>query len=586
MTGRDLPAALPPGFHEIWRALSAADAEASSRQVLARELGLSTHTIQRILVDGDVPDLLSTRNLRVIRAWVRIITRLAHRFGRDPRAWVETAGVAWDESVAALVEDTLGGLAPRAGAPLSDAAPDGRPRAMRVSVSGYRMPDEIRVGVSARGALGLVVASSGRPFLETYTARLVGVIEPQCRVRFAAADTGDIGEVLSGENPEADMMAGVAATLAGSIAGVDFVSLPGLKMKLSALCLRKRDQEALPPAWYEATSPAMSADTRFLVAGDREAVRFLKGQCGVPEERLIIRDQTGPEDIAEMLVRESSLWESSMHRRRWVILVGSEDVCDLVESALEERGDVMGAYSVERPAGDALDYPAYQVAIALPAWRRELRDLLEAATRFDMFGSGAAHTARLFAEMVAAGFTWRNMGNLINPCLTRGPNVVYDFPLAGSVFRSVFSRELIRMLVEGIGEALTAREVFRTPAAISAQAGYLAAQHAMNLMPPAWKAAAGVAEAGAGSLIGPGLLRVPAGHCQSCTASLLDEGHRGASDRYCRICSDETGALRPRAEVAEVMADLFARWHGALDRAEALRQAREFMEHMPAWCKN
>ena len=35
-----------------------ADAESPSRNALAKRLGVSTHTIQRILVDGDVPELV------------------------------------------------------------------------------------------------------------------------------------------------------------------------------------------------------------------------------------------------------------------------------------------------------------------------------------------------------------------------------------------------------------------------------------------------------------------------------------------------------------------------------------------------
>jgi predicted DNA-binding protein (UPF0251 family) len=91
MAQNQVPDSLPAGFREIWEALRVADDESPSRQVLARRLGISTHTVQRILVDGDVPDLAATTNTRVLRAWVRIITRLAHAFGRDGRAWVEAA---------------------------------------------------------------------------------------------------------------------------------------------------------------------------------------------------------------------------------------------------------------------------------------------------------------------------------------------------------------------------------------------------------------------------------------------------------------------------------------------------------------
>jgi hypothetical protein len=179
----------------------------------------------------------------------------------------------------------------------------------------------------------------------------------------------------------------------------------------------------------------------------------------------------------------------------------------------------------------------------------------------------------------------RNLGNLINPSVSNGPHILDDFA-TGGVFRDVLCHELVRTLETEIDEAIYSRGMFVTREAVTAQARYLAAQHARNLVPAAWhenldRVAPRPVREPEGDL-----LRVPARHCLSCSASLLDEHHRGVSDRYCRICSDEKGTLRPRAEVEGIIADWFEHWHGGLDHRDAVRQARDFMERMPAWCNN
>lgn len=95
------PKGLPPGFRPIWAVLRAADEAAESRAVLSKRLGVSTHTIQRILVDGDVPHFGKRVGPRQSLAWARTITRLAVRLGAKPRSWIESAGIAWTEEVAA-----------------------------------------------------------------------------------------------------------------------------------------------------------------------------------------------------------------------------------------------------------------------------------------------------------------------------------------------------------------------------------------------------------------------------------------------------------------------------------------------------
>jgi hypothetical protein len=313
---------------------------------------------------------------------------------------------------------------------------------------------------------------------------------------------------------------------------------------------------------------------------------FLRGQCGIAEESLIVRDTQDPEEAAEILLRESSLWESSMHQVRWVMLVGDEETCYAVRRALERRRDVIRDYTIDRPGGTPEDFPAYQVAVALHVRSREIRDLIRGATHLDLFGSAAAHTAGLYAEVIAAGFMVRNLGNLINPAVSYGPHILDDFPAAAGTFYDVFCRELVGLLRERIAEALDARGLFKTPEAVKAQAGYLAAQHARNLIPRVWEESLDRPASRRAGESDRGVLKVPAVHCLSCSASLLDEGHRGASDRYCRVCSDDRGNLKPREDVLDILAEWFESWHGRLDHDEAIRQAGVFMDRMPAWSRN
>ena len=593
MASIEIPESLPAGFREIWRALQEADEQSSSRQALARRLGISTHTIQRILVDGDVPDLAGTSNLRVTRAWVRILTRLAHHLGADTRSWVEAAGVSWCGEVESVVEEATARLTAREAAIRPDLGLEGPGEEVLPQVRGYEFPDEIGVTVAAWGPLGLRVVETDRSYLETYLSRLIHTIRPDCRIRITAADADVNGAVIAAEEGAGHgtrgggrIVAGVTNTLALRMAGLDFVGLPGLKIRLSALALRKKPDRMSPPTWTEAVSPGLWRDNKYLVAQQGLAYHFLRGQCGLTEENLIVRETRDPAEIAETLSREAALWESSIHQERWVILVDDEETCHGVRLALSGRDDVRRDFVVEELQGIPEDFPAYQIGIAVPARDREIRDLLKAATMIDLFGSGRAHTARLYANLIAAGFMRRNLGYLVNPAISYGPHILTDFREADGVFRGALCRALIRLLTIRIDEALSERGVFKTPEAVKAQARYLAHQHALNLVPASWTGDLGRITALPDPVSDRGLLEVPAGHCLSCSGSLLDEGHRGVSDRYCRVCADEGGNLKPREDVREIMAQWFESWHGRMDHDEALRHADIFMNRMPAWCDN
>ena len=74
-------------------------------------------------------------------------------------------------------------------------------------------------------------------------------------------------------------------------------------------------------------------------------------------------------------------------------------------------------------------------------------------------------------------------------------------------------------------------------------------------------------------------------YCNSCTMPLNMPDAKGASDIYCKYCSDETGQLKPRADVERGIAHWLGSWQPSVDADTALVRARHFMNAMPAWAE-
>lgn len=105
------PINLPEEFRDIWKAIAEADEAAASRQVLARKLNISTHTIQRILTDGDVPDFTMPVSKRILHSWTRSITRLAVHFGQDPLEWVKMVKIDPVQRILEVIETEVSRIA-------------------------------------------------------------------------------------------------------------------------------------------------------------------------------------------------------------------------------------------------------------------------------------------------------------------------------------------------------------------------------------------------------------------------------------------------------------------------------------------
>jgi hypothetical protein len=126
--GRDvsqdaMPRGLPKGYARIWRLLQDADRRVGSRHRLAKKLHVSTHTLQRILVDGDVPDTGASLSRRQLLSWVRTVTRIAWGLEEDPLELMEGIGIGLTESVRHAAESEMEKLEGSAAGGTGDAAP-------------------------------------------------------------------------------------------------------------------------------------------------------------------------------------------------------------------------------------------------------------------------------------------------------------------------------------------------------------------------------------------------------------------------------------------------------------------------------
>jgi hypothetical protein len=571
MTENTPPKKLPKGFREVWDALREADERASSRQVLASQLGVSTHTIQRILVDGDVPSFPETRNTRIVHAWVRILTRLAVRLDREPREWIEMAGIAWVDDIPKVSDSALR----RASRPkpqrdivpqLYDPLWDIQDRAKR------NMIPHVRIGLVSYGPFSSPLRSLPASFLNVYATRLLGAIEPAWKSGIQFMEDSEIRTELAKSPPTVHLGLGLLETVHRRRRGLDFLPIPGWRVRLSAASIRRRGENRTPPDWTSAISSSNAGSHEFMVLEGDIAHHFLVGQCGIPAEKLLFRSASGPEDLAATFLKEAR-----RQPERWILLVCDEETCRRTTHMLGRTEGFGEEFVVEEIPGAPEECPSYPLSVAFrggsPAWR----DLLRAATELELFANSYRQTAQLYAELMAAGLFRAIPGQLPSPSDLRAIWRPAHFRLASREFQETLCRQLIGSLQGELASKLRAAGDETSGSGIEGRARMLAVGYAGSLIPEEWK---------------PSLVRAHEGeeggilHCQSCSQSLLDEHNRGVSHRYCRYCADETGHLKPRDEVQHLIAQWFQHWQGDLSDDEAMRRAELYMRALPAWAKN
>jgi hypothetical protein len=70
--------------------------------------------------------------------------------------------------------------------------------------------------------------------------------------------------------------------------------------------------------------------------------------------------------------------------------------------------------------------------------------------------------------------------------------------------------------------------------------------------------------------------------CHSCTAPLSGD-FKGASETYCKYCTDESGNLKSRDEIREGITQWFMGWQPNVTPELARKRADLFMSALPAW---
>jgi hypothetical protein len=581
------PEALPEGYREIWEALAAIDAESPSRQALAQRVGLSTHTIQRILVRGDVPRFPETVNTRIRRAWARIMTRLAFHLGYQPRRWIEAIGIPWDEETRKASDSALRRL-------VSRQAGEGREPLPRASAGipplpGVYLPDLKRIGIVTRPHLSEQLSGYRGSFLEVYAGRLLKAIAPASDLSFRILTEQEAISGLTDSKPTLDLAVGLVETVYRRSLGLEFLTIPGWAMRYKAITIRRASDRRELPAWSEVVRDPDRANALFITPGDDVTAYFLAGQCGIQPERLLVQTASAPAEIARVFHREV---ERRPEAR--VILVTDEADSARVRRDLEQIEGFSGNFTVKELRAADGEYPAYRLGIGLRPGAGGWLELLEAARDDEVFGSSLGRTAQIYSALLASGLSGAGWPG--GPADARPSTALRlaDFSQATDAFREIVCRDLLEYLRSEIAQGLPSLGDPTVQSGAGEAVMLAALARAEQVLPPTWlKTLRAVALQPAGTGV-PRVSGKPAkkvgvgvvGHCRSCSVSLGVPHNRGVSDRYCRFCSDEQGHLKPRDQVQRLIAQWFKGWQGDLSRDEAMRRAGLFMQAMPAWCNN
>jgi hypothetical protein len=518
------PASLPRAYLAIWRALKEADDRAGSRQELAARLGVSTHTIQRILVRGDVPSFPGEESTRVLHSWVRSLSRMAARLEEDPRTWIENVGVEWTDEIA------------RISAGASSARGTRRAPSSRRTISGDLQGAVIRVGIVPRTPFGEPLPETGTSFLEAISRRMLGAMDPSTSPRIEVLDQTDRvdGSLFSSRF---DLMVGLPETTAGRRNGLWFVPIPGWITRLEAICTAHAPAVASLSRWSAWT--AATCDTPVLAIMGSASQAYLFGPSGISGSRIRIVANGDPRSLAEVFLDHAADGPAGAA----ILLLDDSSTAAEVDAIARAMIQEMPAGEHERiifPMEDAAVAPAFPICFVGREASPVRPELLRSAIECELLGAGAIATAQLYAALAA--------GSLLP---------LEDFSEATPAFRMA--------VCDGLVSLVHPPEYSRT------------------LVPLSWHPHLDAALRGEPEPIRP---TVSIHQCQSCSASLDDGVHGGVSDRYCRFCSDEQGRLRPREQVHGILARWLQDWQEGISEPEARRRAATFMRSMPAWSHN
>ncbi len=534
------PANLPAGYRPVWTAVAEADRRLRSRRQLAAELGMSTHTLQRLLVDGDVPDFQQPQSTRLQRSWTAILSRLARYFGQDPRAWVGGVGLSAD---AVMAGEPAAPESPRPGT----SAP----------------PPALTVGLATVGASGGADDRGPRSFMGRLARLALGAHDPDIVLTTVASAESALFARLASRGADLHAALGIHDLPSRPALNGRAVPIPGLRVSLAAIVVQQPDAGAAPLAWRDAVaSPA----TLFVAVRDGVAHHMLAGAWGIPPAGLHLVGHDDPDAIAARAIEFLDA-----NAARSPVLVGDIATLRQVTDAIEQGASSLVVSEVRDFAGLAPRYPlAIAAGDALPGGATRLA---EAMARV-VYGSSLRETAQLYAELLAAD---DHRVRFAVPAGWRAVEPAWEltaFAEADREFRGVACRHLLHLLSDDVVATRTtdARHL----------AARWAEQRAALLVPAAWRRTlrreiAHLRQETPNDGVVATLL------CLSCNADLLDADNRGRASTYCRHCADAQGRLRPRSEVRQVLARWMRHARPQLSHAESERRADAYMVAMPAW---
>lgn len=520
------PRKLPTGYRPVWERVSALDRELRSRRLLAHRLGLSTHTLQRLLVRGDVPRLDRDANPRVRRSWIGIVTRLADHFGIDPREWLDGLGVTWTGSVPDVVQ------------------------AARARPAAVESPAAIEVRVPGGGALDLAEGTSGG-FASRLATRLVRSVWPDADLRVRSEAGAILTGVASSTGPTLEV--GRLDTPSARAAGDTLLPIPGLRVRTGVVVVGPLP---LAPTWDRLTIPGADGCT-WRVPRSSPHHDHLRIHDEVRTDAVSVIDGRDVDELADG-------WTAA-GEPTWLVTdaLTATGVRDrLAGTGTEARLEVL-----VDPAA-----PTFPLAIGVRA-AASVGSLLAHAHTDALFGSAAHATGRLYADLLT--LLWaRCPSGTEGPDGSRAPITLDPFEGASPVFRNGLVTHLVARMALALHPLRFVRGVPRDLAAARREAHFRAWTHARAMVPVAWvdEVRATAAERDLGERA-----------CASCSSSIQPGVNASAAPGLCLHCTDDAGRLRPRPELEAVM----TRWlRGALpmlDEATASSRASELLDRGQAW---
>ena len=373
------PDKLPTGFRRAWEAVKDADEKAPSRRALARRLGVSSFTLHRLLVTGEVPDL-ARASVRERRAWTRTLARVAHRLGLPPRGFLEEAGIVWDPSVGALVSAEIAGREGRP-APMSD------PPWWRTS--GTARP--VRIGIGLVPGPSTSLPELGDSFLTVFAKRMLHSVAPGIRFQPHLDTPGRVASLL--RDGDLDLAVGIWDTADARSSGLGLIPIPGLTVPLRGFVTHRGSE-----TWQAIAS---SPERNFLVEEGSAAGDFLRTHC-----------ERAPSRIVEIsnLARTTQETLTVTKARNAVLVLDVWSAWNLLRNAGPEA-------ELEELVGLAEEGPLVRLAIGLPEESSGFAAALEKAMTDELFLANPYRTAELYRALLSLPAS--DLGNDRHPELVR-----------------------------------------------------------------------------------------------------------------------------------------------------------------------